>query len=143
MVKDTMDYKYKGTNMTSGAIKDAMQEMKRHVLLLLRDDAKQWIKKFVPRRTHALQRSLLDSVSRTFELKGRTAGGQISSDIPYATTIKGNPKHNDTWYEHDGSYAGWYLNDPNAIKDWYNKIGPFLTERLSAHIQTCKAIYFG
>ncbi len=80
----------------------------------------------VPVRTGQLLASVLESIDR-WSIDNDNVHLEISTNVEYAYDIPHRVAHNDTWFEHDGSWAyayyyghsgHVYLNDPNAVWNW-------------------------
>ena len=103
-----------------------------------------WIETFVPKRTGQLRDSLIDWIRNNWELKDMTIDLDAQTDVPYARSIEGDPRHNATWYEHSGRlarafYYGFagkvFLDDPQATVDWFYNMGVFVRRQIDDDIQ--------
>lgn len=140
---------------TYDLVKKVIQELLNEALTITIAETKEWINKFVPKRSADLRVSLIEFLEKSIpptstfdELRGIRLVLGVGAEINYAKYVNEmttrQVKHKGTWREHSGKRAyskghRAYLYDPQAVGGYHDKMVVFATERFNINID--KKIY--
>jgi len=138
---------------TEKEVKEIIKDLLNEVLELTLEDLKQWILKFVPKRTGQLRRNMLKNIQSS-RVKSNILRIIIRTSIDYAAQVNAystaQVRHYNTEREHSGAYAYAYygghygrirLNDPLAIGHFFDKMLLYVQKQVLLNLTTIKRKY--
>jgi len=149
---------------TEKEVKEIIKDLLNEVLELTLEDLKQWILKFVPKRTGQLRRNMLKNIQSS-RVKSNILRIIIRTSIDYAAQVnaystaqvrhknakrehysdytpkKGGEHHPYAYAYYGGHYGRITLNDPLAIGHFFDKMLLYVQKKVLLNLTTIKRKY--
>ena len=148
--KDNIKYLVEGSNYTYEEIKELISNMLNDVLKQTLLDINIWIDYHVPKRTGQLRDNLKKHIQSS-RVSKNILRVIMGTSIDYAKEVnkmtQGQVRHTGTNKENDGSWAYanyWghsgriYLDDPQAVGHFWDKLLSFTKERIIINLTKAK-----
>lgn len=131
-----------------------VQNVMNETLLVTVEECRQWIYKYVPKRSGDLQETLIKFLEKSIpppslfnEIRNVRLTLGAGVEVPYAKYVRDmtakQVQHFGTWFEHSGRKAyskgkPVFLNDPNAVNKYFDKLTAYGIERLKINLSKIK-----